>query len=101
MGSTERDCVPNRIAIRSWLLSSSAATEGRPREEREVLTMTPEEVGALLVRYVPGVDGMYDRTGNLDLVTLMGMTYQNGLPIYASNAAVQEHTVRAIRTIFR
>lgn len=45
------------------------------------------------------IDTMYDRTGNLDLVTLMGLTYANGLPIYASNPAVQAHTVHAIKTI--
>jgi hypothetical protein len=46
-------------------------------------------VGALH-RYVEGVDAMFDRTGNLDMITLMGLTYTNGLPIYAANPAVQQ-----------
>jgi len=43
---------------------------------------------------------MYDRTGNLDLVTLMGLTYNNGLPIYAANPAIQQHTIQAMHIIF-
>lgn len=43
---------------------------------------------------------MFDRTGNLQMLTLWGLTYNNGLPIYAQNVAVQQHTVMAVRTIF-
>ncbi len=107
-----------KLRLRAHLLSPAAATQGGVAKARDIKLLTTDELGQLLrkcemvpvgrvvgvahshlVRYVDHIDTMFDRTGNLDLVTLMGLTYANGLPIYASNAAVQAHTVLAMQTI--
>ena len=85
------------------LLCPAAATERPPPPdegtEGEAL-LSDEQLVEQLQRHVPGVDAMLDRTGSTPVATFIVGTYRNGLPIYKSSAPVQQHTIRALRSIF-
>ena len=70
------------------------------KESKPVAVLDPPEIVSLLQKYVDGVDNMMDRTGSLALTEMFVLTYSNGLPIYASNPSVQQHTILAMHTIF-
>ena len=92
----------DKIALLNFFLSSEASTEREAvKEEGEKKLLDAAAIQETLRKYVDDVDSMYDRTGNMSLPDMFVSTYSNGLPIYASNTSVQQHTILAIQTIFR
>ena len=87
-------------ALRDLLLSEAAATERPPSGDGEdAKVMSEAELNAVLQKHVPGVEGMMDRTGQVPVATYIVGTYNKGLPIY-NGSPVQQHTIRALRTVF-
>ena len=91
----------DKLALLAFFLSPAACTEeAESAEAPDVKVLDPPQIQELLKKYVAGVESMYDRTGEMPLVDMFVMTYSNGLPIYASNPSVQQHTVQAMKAIF-
>jgi len=87
--------------LREYLLSPKASTEkNETPDQLEVPHLQPEEIQQILLDNVHGVEDMLDRTGSVPVSTFIKSTYENGLPLFEANPAVQQHTVKAMRVIF-
>ena len=100
------ECDPEKLRLLEFFLSPAASTEGNKKtpegqEKDKLPLLDPPAIVETLTKYVEGIGDMYDRTGEMALTDMFVSTYSNGLPIYASNAPVQQHTVHALQSIFR
>lgn len=93
---------PVKVELLNFFLSAAACTEKEDKEasHKDIKLLTSQEIIDVVKKYVENVDFMTDRTGNLPMTQMFVMTYGNGLPLYAQNASVQQHTVHAMHVIF-
>jgi len=86
--------------LRAFFLSSKASTEKEDRGEEEIPILNCDTIVQLLKDNVDGVTGMMDRTGSIPVTQYIVSTYLSGLPLFESNNALKQHTIKAIRFVF-
>lgn len=97
----------DRQGVVAFLLSPAASTEksGAAADatsigRTDIKQLNESQMREALDKHVPNVAFMLDRTGQRVVSDFIWMSYQNGLPIYQGNPAVQQHTIHALRFIF-
>ena len=101
------DASSQKHALEAFLLSPAAATEQYDDDgstggggDGGIKLLSEMEVYAVLSAHVPNVHAMQDRAKANWVGTLIAITYERGIPQFASNPSVQQHTIKAIRYIF-
>jgi hypothetical protein len=69
-------------------------------EENTIKIFTEEEIIQILKSNIPDIENIFDRTGSVPVSEFIISTYSNGLPLFASNPTVQQHTIKGLRFVF-
>ena len=93
IAANESDSVSKDVLLRKIFMAKTVNAKVKADVERKF------KERAVLQKHVPGVEGMMDRTGQVPVATYIVGTYNKGLPIY-NGSPVQQHTIRALRTVF-
>lgn len=82
--------------LKAFLLSPAASTESEltNRPEEDVPMLSNAEITRLLDQFAPQHKHTYDRLGQVPVLQYIISTYQTGLPNFASNPPLQQHTIR-------
>jgi len=95
-----QDVEKDRLSkLKTFFLSKKAMTSVHEESTKEFVQMVESDITKLFTDNIPGISSMMDRTGSTPVCQYIVSTYNNGLPIFKSNPAVQQHTIHSLKYV--